>query len=324
MAERFVLLFLPPHDEQTRGWAARLEAAATPADIVIAETDDEARAVIRRADAALGWIPPETLADARRLRWLQVPQINPPASYFYPALVAHPCVATNFRGIFNDHIATHILAFVLAFARGFHYYLPRQFRHEYRPEPLDTGVVHLPGSTALIVGVGGIGLETADRLACLGMSVTGVDPRLTERPASLLALHPSAALDELLPEADFVIVTVPETPETEGMFDLARFRRMKPTGFFVNIGRGSTTRLNDLDRALREGLIAGAALDVFEVEPLPDDHPLWAAPNLLMTPHTSGYGPDLEDRRVALLVDNARRFASGAPLRNVVDKALWY
>jgi phosphoglycerate dehydrogenase-like enzyme len=104
----------------------------------------------------------------------------------------------------------------------------------------------------------------------------------------------------------------------------ARLQRMKRSAFFINIGRGMTTRLDDLVAALRAGEIAGAALDVFEQEPLPADHPLWTTPNVLITPHTAGYGPYLDDRRGAILLDNCRRFLAGQPLRNVVDKARWF
>ena len=128
----------------------------------------------------------------------------------------------------------------------------------------------------------------------------------------------------MLPRADFVILTIPHTPETEGLMNAARFARMKPSAFFINIGRGKTTRLDDLVAALRSGTIAGAGLDVFEEEPLPADHPLWDAPNALLTPHTAGFGPYLDDRRQEIIVDNARRFVNGEPLRNVVDKAHWF
>jgi phosphoglycerate dehydrogenase-like enzyme len=104
----------------------------------------------------------------------------------------------------------------------------------------------------------------------------------------------------------------------------ARFARMKRTGYFINIGRGLTTRLDDLVAALRGGEIAGAALDVFEQEPLPPEHPLWTLPNVLITPHTAGHGPYLDERRFEILLDNSRRFLAGQPLRNVVDKAGWF
>src|SRR5205807_325360 len=114
-----------------------------------------ARAAIGRADCAFGTVPADLLGHATRLRWLQAPQAAPPAGYYYPALVQHPAVVTNFREIYNDHIGAHIMAFVLAFARDFPRYLPQQARREWKPAPLDTGVVHLPEATALIVGVGG-------------------------------------------------------------------------------------------------------------------------------------------------------------------------
>jgi len=172
--------------------------------------------------------------------------------------------------------------------------------------------------------VGGIGGEAARDLAFLGVRVIGVDARREDTPEGVAELHRPDELDGLLPRADFVILTIPHTPQTEGLFNAERFARMKRSAFFINIGRGMTTRLHDLDRALRDGTIAGAALDVYEVEPLPQDHPLWTAPNLLMTPHSAGYGPYLDDRRRDIIVENAKRFVAGQPLLNVVDKANWF
>ncbi len=320
----FKMVFLPPQGDTTREWAARLAREVPEAHVVVAETEDDARREIADADAVFGGIAPDVLARAQRLRWLQAPQIAPPAGFYHRELVEHPVVATNFREIFNDHIAAHIMAFVLAFARGLHYYIPRQLRREWRPEPLDTGVVHLPESTALIVGVGGIGAETAEKCAAFGMRVVGVDARRQDTPAGVAELHRPYALDRLLPEADFVVMTVPHTPQTEGLMHAERFALMKRSAFLINIGRGMTVKLVDLDRALRAGEIAGAALDVYETEPLPEDHPIWTAPNVLLTPHTAGFGPYLDDRRYAIIAENARRFAAGQPLMNVVDKANWF
>src|SRR5437870_5372274 len=148
--------------------------------------------------------------------------------------------------------------------------------------------------------------------------------RRLQAPPGVRKLDAPDALDALLPLADFVILTVPHTPATEGFMHRARFQRMKRTAFFINIGRGMTTRLDDLVAALRAGEIAGAGLDVFEQEPLPADHPLWTMPGVLITPHTAGHGPHLDERRFEILLDNSRRFLSGLPLRNVVDKANWF
>ena len=152
----------------------------------------------------------------------------------------------------------------------------------------------------------------------------GVDGRREDKPPGVKELHHPDRLDDQLPRADFVILTVPHTPATEGFMNRARFQRMKPTAFFINIGRGRTTRLDDLVAALEAGEIAGAALDVFEQEPLPADHAPWTMPGVLITPHTAGYGPYLDDRRFEIVLDNCRRFLAGQPLRNVVDKANWF
>ena len=318
------LLMLPPQTSITRGWAMRLAAAQSDLQVVVAENESEAAAAIENADAAFGTLPPALLRAASKLRWIQAPQAAPPAGWYYPELIAHPVIVTNFREIFNDHIGAHIMAFVLAFARGLHQYLPQQLRQEWRPAPLDTGVVHLPEATMLIIGVGGIGAETARLAAAFGMHVIGVDARRRDTPPGLAELHEATALDSLLPRADFVVLTVPHTPATESMMNRTRFQRMKRGAFFINIGRGMTTRLDDLVAALDAGKIAGAALDVFEHEPLPVNHPLWTLPGVLITPHTAGFGPYLDERRYQILADNCRRFIAGQPLRNVVDKSSWF
>jgi phosphoglycerate dehydrogenase-like enzyme len=148
------LLMLPPQTATTRSWAARVADALPGLDVIVAEDPAQAARVATHADAAFGTMPPTLVRTATKLRWLQAPQAAPPAGYYTPELVAHPVVVTNFREIYNDHIGAHIMAFVLAFARGLHLYIPRQLRGEWRPEPGETaGVLHLPETSALIVGV---------------------------------------------------------------------------------------------------------------------------------------------------------------------------
>src|SRR5438477_12011324 len=318
------LLMMPPQNDKTREWGQRVGAACPELEIIVPETMEGAEQAIAHADAAFGVISPDLLPRATRLRWLQAPQAAPPAGYYYPELIAHPVAITNFREIYNDQIGAHGMAFVLAFARGLHHYIPQQLNREWKKLPHDTGVVHLPETTALVVGVGGIGSEVARLAAAFGMRVIGVDERRRDAPPGVAELHRSDELDALLPQADFVILTVPHTPETEGFMNRARFQEMKKTAFFINIGRGMTTRLDDLLEALRVGEIAGAGLDVFEQEPLPADHPLWTIPGVLLTPHTAGYGPYLDERRYEIILDNCRRFLAGQALRNLVDKARWF
>src|SRR3984893_17342892 len=198
------LLVLPPQTPTTRDWAKRLALALPELSVVVAEDEGAVSRAIGQAEAAYGTMPREFLEEAARLRWIQAPQAAPPAGWYYPELVAHPAVVTNFREIYNDHIGAHIMAFVLAFARGLHHYIPRQLRREWKPLPLDTGVVHLPEATALIVGVGGIGSETARLAEAFGLRVIGIDARRREAPPGVFKLEGPDALDALLPEAEFV------------------------------------------------------------------------------------------------------------------------
>jgi len=321
----FKFVMLPPQNDTTRAWAKRLAETVPEARVVVADDEATAAREIVDAEAAFGWLGKELLAKATKLRWLQAPQAAPAAGYYYPELVRHGVKVTNFREIYNDHIGAHILAFVLAFARGLHLYIPQQLRREWKKSPLEAGdVLHLPETTALVVGVGGIGGEAARLLAAFGVTVLGTDARRTLPVEGVAEMHKPEKLDELLPRADFVILTVPHTPATEGFFNRARFQRMKASAFFINIGRGMTTKLDDLVAALKAGEIAGAALDLYEQEPLPKEHPLWGLPNVLLTPHMAGHGPYLDDRRFEIIVDNCRAFAAGNALRNQVDKATWF
>jgi phosphoglycerate dehydrogenase-like enzyme len=322
MSTNFV--FLPQQTDVTRAWASRLARDVAALSVHVAVDLAQAGDLIASADAVYGNLPSGLLAHAKRLRWLQAPQAAPPAGFYHPELIAHPVVVTNFREIFNDHLGAHIMAYVLAFARGLHNYLPKQLQRTWAPLPLDTGVVHLPEAIALIVGVGGIGTEAARLAKAFGIYVIGVDVRRTTTPPGVDELYPPDALDDQLPRADFVILTVPHTPKTEGMMNRIRFQGMKRSAFFINIGRGKTTRLDDLVQAIRASEIAGAGLDVFEEEPLPVDHPLWTLPGVLITPHTGGYGPYLDERRYEIIRENCQAFLKGEPLRNVVDKAEWY
>lgn len=318
-----LLALLPPVDDDMRAWAMRLKDDVPGLEVVVAEDEEAARQVITRADAAYGWVSPALLPLAGRLRWLQNPFAGPFAGYYYQELIDHRVVITNPRGIYSDHIAHHVIMFLLALSRGLPYWMQAQAEVRWDRSVRRHGYVNVVGATVLINGVGGIGAETARLCAALGATVVGIDPRPEhDCPAEI---HAPEALDDLLPGADFVITTVPHTPQTEFMWNARRFRLMKPSAYFINIGRGMMAKLDDLVAALASGEIAGAGLDVFEVEPLPAQHPLWTQDNVLITPHVAvADADDIPERRYALLADNARRFLAGEPLRNVVDKARWY
>ena len=316
-------VILPPVGDQERTWAERLRREFPECEIAVAEDETKAGRELPGADGAYGWVPPETLPRAAGLKWLQNPFAGPFPGYYYDALIEHPVVVSNPRGIYSDHIAHHILMFVLALSRGLPYWMDAQRAGRWDRSARKRRYVNLPDATALIVGVGGIGAETARLLDALGARVLGVEPRPErESPAELFGPE---RLDDLLPEADFVVTTVPHTPETEGMWNARLFDRMKPGAYFVNIGRGMTTRLDDLVAALESGRVGGAGLDVFETEPLPAEHALWGMENVLITPHVAvADAADLAERRYALIAENLRRFLAGEPFVNVVDKAKWY
>ncbi|MCA1686307.1 MAG: D-2-hydroxyacid dehydrogenase, partial [Planctomycetia bacterium] len=236
-----------------------------------------------------------------------------------------------------------VMGYVLCFARNLHTYVRRQVEHRYEPlggekarvnnasgpgvvNDMDRATIFLPGATMGVIGLGAIGAEIARRALAFGMAVRGVDrfPERTNPPEGVQAVEGMDRLADLLAWSDFAVIAAPHTPETERLFDAATLGHLRPTSYLINIGRGAIVVLDDLVAALKANRLAGAALDVFEVEPLPADHPLWDMPNVIITPHTAGYSPAIAGRHLAALVENVRRFAAGEPLNNVVDKALWF
>ena len=317
-------VFMPPQDDLKSMFAARLSDTIPEYDVATPETDGEAIEAIRDADAACGWLPPAALRAATKLRWLHNPDAGPFYGYYYPELIDHPLIITNPRGIYYDHISHHIMMFVFALSRGLPWYADAQRRRVWDKDARRTPYIYLGEATALINGVGGIGHETARICHQLGMEVIGIEPR-PEYDLPYVEFRRPDDLDDVLPRADFVITTVPHTPETEYAFNAARFARMKSTAYFINIGRGMVCKIDDLADAIETGTIAGAGLDVFEKEPLPPDHKLWTLPNVLITPHVAVRDAEnIPERRYRIIEENARRFLTGAPLTNIVDKRRWY
>jgi phosphoglycerate dehydrogenase-like enzyme len=330
--------------------------------VVNAEDATTARREIADADAFFGKLTPDLLAAARRLRWVQAPTASL-EHYMFPALVEHPSVLSNMRGLYSDVIADHVFGYVLCFARNFHHYIRNQLAARWAPvggksegpvralgrkarrqfqdalggpassgfatgpatvSGVDHAHLHLADATLGIVGLGQIGSEIARRGLAFGMRVLAVDPVQTTAPPGVASLWRLDRLPELLGESDFVVIAAPHTPETVRLFQRALFRQMKPSAYLINIGRGAVVDLGDLVLALRAGELAGAGLDVYETEPLPADHPLWAMPNVILTPHVAGASPRIAERHLAVLLDNVGRFARGETLANLVDKRRWF
>ena len=324
----FKMVFLPPNSQHDLDFMARLQDSVPEANLLAPTDEDEAIMELVDADAAFGTMNPRMMAAARKLRWLQAPAAAPPAGYYFDELVAHPTQVTNFREIYNDHISVHIVAIMLSFVKHLNFYRDQQRdRKWHKLVGSQYNNIFLPDSTVVIIGVGGIGTETARLCKALGCKVVGIDARW-ESPGArdhVDEMNDPSELDKVLPKGDFVVLTIPHTPQTEGLFDSDKFALMKNTAIFINIGRGMTTKLDDLNDALRNGVIGGAGLDVYEIEPLPADHPLWDAPNTILTPHIAAdEGRYLGERRYEVVADNMRRFAAGEPLRNLVDKENWF
>ena len=325
-------LVIHPAVEQAR-YEAILAAAAGRMEIVNAASAEQALAAMSEADAFFGKLTPALLAAAKRLRWVQSATASL-EHYVFPALVEHPLTLTNMRGLFSDVIADHVMGFVLCFARNLHIYVQRQMEERYEPvggeaartdfvsgpgvvNAIDLAHPHLGDQTMGIVGLGAIGAEIARRAGAFGMTVLAVDP---VNPGA----WPMERLPELLGASDYVTIAAPHTPKTERLFDAARLAQMKRGARLINIGRGAIVDLAALVEALRSGHLGGAALDVFEVEPLPRGHALWKAPNVILTPHIAGTSPRIAGRHLGVIVENVRRFIAGEPLMNVVNKREWF
>ena len=316
-------VMLPPIDDDMRAWAQQMRDEIPGLDVVVVEDEADGPQELADADAAYGWVAPDVLPNTERLRLLQNPFAGPPVGWYYPELAEHSVTVSNPRGIYSDHIAHHIMMYMLALSRGLPYYSAAQAEGRWDKSARKRGYVDLTTSTVLINGVGGIGAEAARLCSAFGCRVIGVDPSpYGEFDGEIVA---PTELDDRLPEADFVVTTVPHTPETEFMWNADRFTAMKESAYFINIGRGMTCRLDDLVAALDNGDIAGAGLDVFEIEPLPEGHPLWQIENVIITPHTAvADAENIPERRFELILENARRLVEGRDFVNVVDKEKWY
>jgi phosphoglycerate dehydrogenase-like enzyme len=312
----FTILLLSA--EADASWPEKIGRAVPEAVAKIYRDPNDAATDIEAADAVFGTVPPDLFARATRLRWICASRAGLGGAYFYDALVNSDVVVTGMQGSYNDDLSTHAVAFLLAFARRFDHYLPQK-RWQRGP-----GMIDLPTKTVLIVGVGGAGSEASKQCSVFGMRVLGIDPRVTDPPPGMMGLATPDRLDEWLSEADFVIVTTPETPDTLGLFDGRRFSRMKRGAYFINIARGKCVVTEDLIATLQSGHLAGAGLDVVDPEPLPSDSPLWEMPNVLITPHVAILDTPYRQKWEATLLENCRRFAAGQPLINVIDKRRWF
>ncbi|MGC1267777.1 MAG: D-2-hydroxyacid dehydrogenase [Candidatus Acidiferrum sp.] len=268
----------------------------------------------------------EQLIHAKKLKWIHSTAAGV-AQLMYPELRDSGILVTNPSGVFSIPMAEHTLGLLLALARNF----PDSVRHQDRshwgqqdmwnkPQRLS----ELNGQVLLIVGFGSIGRELAARARAFDMRLWGVTRSGKSSSPHAEKIFPVSQLEEALPQADYVVIAAPETSETRRFFGAAQIARMKPGSCLINVGRGSLLDESALIRALESGALAGAALDVTPVEPLPPESPLWKAPNLFITPHTSAVSDRLWSRETDLLIDLLERWFDGREMFNRVDFARGY
>jgi phosphoglycerate dehydrogenase-like enzyme len=266
--------------------------------------------------------PPPVWERAGRLRWVQAGTAG--VNHLLDAgLRGSPVILTKAVGAHGVPMAEVILAMMLAFATRLHVLIHAQRTGAWIKEEVLAHKFELAGQTLCVIGLGDIGGTLALKAKALGMRVLGVRRSKTPFPG-IDAQYTRDQLLDVLPGADHVALCLPLTDETQGVIGAAELRAMKPSAHIYNVGRGASINAESLLRALQEGWIAGAGLDVTDPEPLPAESPLWTLPNVILSQHTSGSSPHNADRITAIFLDNLARFRRGEPLRNVVDKTLGY
>jgi phosphoglycerate dehydrogenase-like enzyme len=291
-----------------------------------AANEDEAVALIPEAEVAFASeLRPRHLAVARQLRWIHSPAVGV-GGMLFPEMVAGPVVMTNARGVAAETIAEHVVACVLALFRKLPLAIRSQAAREWAQDAIAAAppVRMLAGSHVVTVGLGAIGKAVARKMLALGTTVSAVRRNVSGHCPEGVRVHPVSALRAVLATADVVVISAPQTRDTVRLIGRDELRAMRRDGVLVNVARGAIVDEDALAAALADGTIRGAALDVFEQEPLPPDSPLWTHPNVLITPHTSWIRTDHWDAMTELFAENLRRFESGSPLKNAVDKVAGY
>ena len=299
-------------------------------DHTFVPADDEETLARESADADVffGWQFPEQLVPAaKRLRWIQSGSAGIEES-LSPAVRASDILLCNGSGIGGVVVAEHTMALMFALARNLHVAARLQAEKRWdRGEVIGTQgrVREFRGSKVAVLGLGPIGLGVAERSAAFGAVVRGMrrHPPAVPPPPFEAVVGPGD-LPGLLSWADWVVLAVPHTADTERLIGARELGLMQTDAYLVNIARGSVVDEAALVDALRRGTIAGAALDVFDEEPLPPSSPLWGLPNVIVTPHVGGAMPNYLWRATELFMDNLERYLAGRPLRNLVDKVAGY
>jgi phosphoglycerate dehydrogenase-like enzyme len=312
---------LATQDGIPAAYQEKLRAYPPNLDLTLCRNQKQFRIEVADAHMIFDRFSREDLQAARQLRWIQYTGAGV-ENILYPELVDSPIVLTNMQRIYSPTISEMAIGLLLTLTQKLNHYALQTREHVWKS--LD-GLTEVSGLTMGIVGLGGIGTDTAYRAHYgFNMRILAVDPKPLPKPAFVAELHSLEWLPKMVPQVDVLLSAAPRTPRSEGMFNETIFRAMKPTAYFINVSRGTLVDTPALIRALQEGWIAGAGLDVAYQEPLPPDDPLWTARNLIITSHSSALSEDSMQRKYDLFCENVRRYMSGLPLLNVVEKKRGY
>jgi phosphoglycerate dehydrogenase-like enzyme len=289
---------------------------------------EELASLIKEADILFaGYFSREMFGSASRLKWIQT-HLAGVERFLYPEVVDSQVIITNAGGVSSIPISEQVMGMMLCLSRKLHVFIGNQLECKWRTGELEllAQLEELAGKTVGIVGLGRIGTEIAKKAKCFGMRVIATKRKASSQmPSHVDKLVAAENLNELLAESDYLVLQLPLTRETQEMFGEQQFRSMKKTAYLINTGRGEVVKEDALIKALEEGVIAGAALDTFAVEPLPKDSPLWGMKNVIITPHVAGFTPQYLDRLTDLFCENLNRFiVRKEELINVVDKRRGY
>lgn len=300
---------------------AWLQEVAGEAELVAVTSLAEAEAALPGASALLGVCSAALIEAGESLHWVQSYSAGVDRCVDTPALAERNMILTNAQRLYGPAIAEHVMGMMFMLARGLDVYHLRQAdgRWERGLEDYADSTWELADRTLLVVGLGGIGTEIARRASALGMDVIATRASSREGPPFVSYVGLADELHTLAGRADIIVNATPLVPATEDLFDAEFFAAAKPGSYFINIGRGRSVVTEDLLAALESGRIAGAGLDVTDPEPLPEGHPLWRMPRVVITPHISARTEGSSERRWLLVRENLRRYVAGEPLLSVVD-----
>lgn len=326
-----ILLFL---QDRTGLWALpewfpeRLRRQFPQLEVAFLSNPDSAKAQLRNSEILVTVsLLPEQLRSAKQLRWIHSPAAAV-HELIFPELVNTDIVVTNGRDVHGPVVAEHVMGLLFAWAKAVPQAVRLQQKHEWGKEIIWNGR-HRPrevsGATLGLIGLGSIGRTVARHASALGMHVIATRERPEQgQPEGVHQVFPSQQIDDVLAQSDFVVLAAPITPATRGLINAQRLAHMKSDAYLINVGRGPLIDEAALVQTLRDHKIGGAALDVFDIEPLPSDSPLWDLENLLITPHTAGLTGKLWERQYALLSENLQRYLEHQPLLALVDKQRGY